>query len=199
MTGVRTPSAYTLLIKKNNSDIFYFYFPGAWTGSLNCVSTIGISSASRVVISSVVNTWVIMDRWSMCSAYYNGNGHSLEIPRSIVLWRIMEWHTLDLMYQSSQTSTDIWTYKFIWKHFPYQSECTFRILMHTTKLTSQNTFAFCIVSSQHVLPTERHLTYSSNYRQSFAQNPSLGNSVSFQNKTPAHSMWLPGFIFHPRT
>lgn len=62
---------------------------------------------------------------------------------------------------------------------PHQSECTFRILMHSTKLTSQNTFAFSIVSSQHVLSTDKHLTYSSNYRQSFASNPSLGNNVSY--------------------
>lgn len=99
MTGVRTPNAYTLLFKKNNSNIFLFIFSWGldWV-SEQCILTIGIRSASRVLISAVVNTWVIVDGWSMCSAYYNRNGHSLEILGSTSLWSIVEWHTLDLMY-----------------------------------------------------------------------------------------------------
>lgn len=56
---------------------------------------------------------------------------------------------------------------------PCQSEYTLRIFTVTTKRTFQNPYVFSVPTSQHVRPTDTHLTHSSSYHQSFTQNPSF--------------------------
>lgn len=91
---------HTLLYSRRIIQTF-FLFSFSW--GLDWVSELCTNHWNKVFIQSAdlcsgehlgYRGW-----WSMCSAYYNGNGHSLEILRSTSLWSIVEWHTLDLMYR----------------------------------------------------------------------------------------------------
>lgn len=69
----------------------------------------------------------IMASWYMCSACYNGNGHSLEVPVSTAVWNLMGWHALDLAYCVHSFPTELTIWWFVqalhWHHDPLGWPC----------------------------------------------------------------------------